>query len=77
MKYLHNMMKTVNYFGIKLTIEEHFKFLHTDPSGKVWASIKKPYIKNGILVIPVDFDFKVVAVVDLEDMNWTETLMEV
>ena len=44
MKYLHNM-KTVNYFDIKLTIEEHFKFLHTDPSGEVWASIKKPYIK--------------------------------
>ena len=45
MKYLHNM-KTVNYFDIKLTIEEHFKFLHTDPSGEVWASIKKPYIKK-------------------------------
>lgn len=76
MKYLHNM-KTVNYFDIKLTIEEHFKFLHTDPSGEVWASIKKPYIKNGIWAIPGDFDFKIVAEVDLEDMNWTETLMEV
>lgn len=43
----------------------------------MWASIKKPYIKNGIWAIPGDFDFKVVAEVDLEDMNWTETLMEV
>ena len=37
MKYLHKM-KTVNYFGLELTIEERFRFLHTDSNGEVWAT---------------------------------------
>lgn len=78
MKYLHKM-KTVNYFGLELTIEERFRFLHTDSNGEVWATEEKPHNHNGVMwaISPTEWGFKQIAEVDLEGMNWYDSLLEV
>ena len=78
MRYLHKM-KTVNYFGLELTIEERFRFLHTDSNGEVWATEERPHNKNGSIwtISPTEWAFKSIAEVDLEGMNWYDSLLEV
>lgn len=73
-----NSFKTVNYFGIKLTIDVKLRYLATTERGDVVAS------NNTLLLDPScgwlseweDFT-EIVAVVDLEGMDWKDTLVEV
>ena len=72
--------KTVNYFGIQLVVSQDTKYLVTTAKGEVIASEQIP---------DLDFDSDIgwlydwgaytvcVASVDLEGMDWKETLMEV
>ena len=81
MKHLYEM-KTINYFGLLLTMPSKYKFLSTDSNGKVWACTKQPYIHSNTNIWSniwcidyPDIDYIVIAQVDLEGLDWKETLM--
>jgi len=70
--------KTVNYFGIQLVVSQDTKYLVTNSEGHVIASEQKPEFdyKNGWCY---DWDEWITKItrVDLEGMDWKDTLMEV
>lgn len=73
-----NNFKTVDYFGIQLVVSICVKYLVTTKDGCVVTSQQKPEldINCGWLYDWQSFNEQV-AVVDLEGMDWTDTLMEV
>lgn len=73
-----NNFKTVDYFGVELCVNTGIKYLVTTPQGDVVASVDKPDSdpKLGWLYDYYAFS-KCVAKVDLEGMDWKDTLMEV
>lgn len=73
-----NDFKTVDYFGIELTIDNKLHYLATTNIGDVIAS-NNPLVldpKCGWLSEWEDFT-EIVATVDLEGMDWKDTLVEV
>ena len=68
-------MKDVDYHGLKLTVPERCKFLSSDKDGETWANEKRPqtmyehwsYKLNGYCI----------GTLDLEGMDWKETLIEI
>ena len=68
-------MKEVDYHGLKLTVPERCKFIASDADGETWAYELNPksfplhwgYIKNGYCI----------GALDLEGMDWKETLIEI
>ncbi len=70
--------KTVNYFGIQLTIRPDTKYLVVTKFGFVWASEQRPMFDDDLGWC---YDWELwadqVAEVDLEGMDWKDTLMEV
>lgn len=73
-----NDFKVVDYFGVELTIDNKLRYLATTERGDVVAS-------NSILTLDPSCgwlseweDFTdIIAVVDLEGLDWKDTLMEV
>lgn len=76
-----NKFKSVQYFNLNLVVPEETKYITVDQDGViiVWFGIEKPYIQQ--------FDFQVldwcgemieydVGEVDLEGMDWKDTLVE-
>lgn len=73
-------LKEVDYHGIKLTIMEGYKYIATDKDGHTWAYLFKPTeCKHfcGVFDSRHDDDPMLLCTVDLEEMNWRDTLMEV
>ncbi|WP_448512149.1 hypothetical protein [Photorhabdus laumondii] len=70
----------VKYFGIELSVPHWTKFIATDEMGLVFAYNMLPrteflcYERWGS--DSPSFQDEVIAVVDLEEMNWKETLVE-
>ncbi len=73
-----NDYKEVNYFGVTLAVDTTIKYLATTLNGDVVASIEKPDLDPscGWLYSWEAFS-TLIAVVDLEGMDWKDTLMEV
>lgn len=73
-----NDFKTVDYFGIQITVESDINYLATTSSGVVIAFEQEPELdpKCGWLSQWEDFTISV-ATVDLEGRDWKETLLEV
>jgi hypothetical protein len=76
-------LKTVEYFGLLLDVPHDTWYLATSPRGEVsaWSEGKPQAIKShnsGYWWSCSDHDcLGVVAVVDLEGMDWTQTAREV
>lgn len=70
--------KTVNYFGIQLTVSQDTKYLVTTRDGDIIASEQMPmfYDDLGWCYDWGEWCTKI-AKVDLEGMDWKYTLMEV
>jgi hypothetical protein len=68
-------MKEVDYHGLKLTVPERCKFIASDADGETWAYESSPtlhhlywdYCTYGYCIGPLD----------LEGMDWKETLIEI
>ena len=68
-------MKEVDYHGLKLTVPERCKFIASDADGETWSYGTKPdeydeawgYVKDSYCIGPLD----------LEGMDWKETLIEI
>lgn len=77
---LTTQFRTVDYFGIKLQVSEDVKFIATDEDGSVFTytsevePINQAWLRknNGELS-----HASKIAEVDLEGMNWHETLLEI
>lgn len=67
----------VNYFGIELLVPFWTKFIVTESKGIVLAWNKRPSQINGNWFSESpSSQYEIVAIVDLEDINWKETLVE-
>jgi hypothetical protein len=73
-----NKYKTVSYFGIDLIVADYIKFIVTNSRGEVYGSKDEPELdhQNGWLYDYYAFS-DYIASVDLEGMDWKDTLMEV
>lgn len=68
--------KNVNYFGLTLTVEKTAKFLATDADGTIYSFTVEPEISRIQKVVWVGKGTEWIAEVDLEGLNWQETLVE-
>ncbi len=70
--------KMVSYFGIMLVVDRSTKYLVTTESGNVIASVQKPELDPDVGWL-YDWDSHCVCIasVDLEGMDWKDTLMEI
>ncbi|NHB93548.1 hypothetical protein [Photorhabdus cinerea] len=67
----------VEYFGIELLVPHWTKFIVTENKGFVLAWNKKPsQLKGDWNSKSPRSQYEIVAIVDLEDMDWKETLIE-
>lgn len=71
---LINGQKQVEYFGLTLYVPDWVKWIATDANGEVFAYSK---ILNQWGDMFDGNDPKYITQVDLEGMDWRETLMEV
>ncbi|MGV8004275.1 hypothetical protein QPK14_21285 [Photorhabdus temperata subsp. temperata] len=70
--------KTVDYFGIQLTVLGSVEYLATDEDGLVCAYDECPRKDLCAWLASRDNPFYTpVAIVDLEDMDWKDTLVQV
>ncbi|MEK9497116.1 hypothetical protein V2H77_11745 [Photorhabdus sp. P32] len=71
----------VNYLGIELSAPHWTKFIATDEMGLVFACNMLPNIEFNCYERwgsdSTSFRDEVIAVVDLEGMDWKETLVEI
>ncbi|RAW91015.1 MULTISPECIES: hypothetical protein [unclassified Photorhabdus] len=71
----------VNYFGIELSAPHWTKFIATDESGLVFACNMLPRTEFNCYERwdsdSPSFRDEIIAVVDLEEMDWKETLVEI
>ncbi|MCT8345118.1 MULTISPECIES: hypothetical protein [Photorhabdus] len=71
----------VNYFGIELSVPHWTKFIATDESGLVFACNMLPRTEFNCYERwdsdSPSFRDEIIAVVDLEEMDWEETLVEI
>lgn len=73
----YKLTRTVEYFGLTLNITRKSGWISTDKTGEAWFSEHKPY-----LTLDCQFDYfwrvtdTLIADVDLEDMDWKDTLRE-
>lgn len=73
--------KQIEYFGLTLTVPDEAKYISIDQDGEiiVWFSIHKPYVRMYTWGVEdwvgevIEFDL---GQVDLEDLDWRETLVE-
>lgn len=73
-----NSFKTVDYFGVMLAVGDNIRYLATTKDGDVIAFDQKParHMELGWLSACESFIVSI-AKVDLEGMDWKDTLMEV
>ncbi len=72
--------KKVNYFGLIIVIPWFANYLAVDQDGTLNAFQNKPILnEKGLFwwTDPTCEQFQQIAVVDLEDMDWKETLIKV
>ncbi|OCQ53617.1 hypothetical protein Ppb6_01243 [Photorhabdus australis subsp. thailandensis] len=68
----------VNYFGIELSVPHWTKFIAMDEIGLALAWNKKPSQLKGYWDSEsLQSQYEIVAIVDLEDIDWKETLVEI
>ncbi|PQQ22299.1 hypothetical protein [Photorhabdus hindustanensis] len=68
----------VNYFGIELLAPFWTKFIVTENKGIVLAWNKKPSQINGNWFSESpSSQYEIVAIIELEGMDWKETLVEI
>lgn len=73
-----NDFKVVDYFGVMLGVNVDIKYLVTTPQGGVVASVNKPELDPELDWLYEWEDLNIcIATVDLEGMDWKDTLMEV
>lgn len=69
--------KTVNYFGLSLTVPLFAKYISTDRDGEVWCFNEEPELCDEFWDSRLYGTPKVrVATVNLHGLDWTETLRE-
>ena len=68
--------KTVDFHGIGLTVSKDANFLAADYNGKVWGYKNDKPRKNHKTECWTGHACGQVAIVDLEGMDWRETLIE-
>lgn len=67
--------KTVDYFGLQLTVPLFINFIATDSDGEVYGYENKPY--DDVYWEPDgdnDLDYYIIATVNLHGLDWRETL---
>lgn len=74
--------KDVNFFGVTLTIPDCVDYLACDKNGTVWGYEElSPNISHRhgkwFAQDVEDYDYYEIAHVDLEGLDWTQTLIEV
>ncbi|MCC8376503.1 MULTISPECIES: hypothetical protein [Photorhabdus] len=73
--------KTVDYFGIQLTVLRFIKYLAADKDGIIYAYLKEPRSNDGLWLesssATFDYFSMPVAIVDLKDIDWKDTLVKV
>lgn len=75
------LMKQIEYFGLTLNVPEEAKYISVDTDGEiiVWFGIYKPYVRMYTLDVEdwvgevIEYDL---GQVDLEGVDWRETLVE-
>ncbi|NHB89932.1 hypothetical protein [Photorhabdus tasmaniensis] len=68
----------VKYFGIELSVPFWTKFIVTDHNGIVSAQNEKPLQSNGSWISEsVQYQYEIVAIVDLENVDWKDTLIQI
>jgi len=75
MKRLEGKDKKINYFGIELYIYHEVEYLTTDQDGEVTAHYDKPVCCHELYYWHSENEWHICNV-DLEGMDWKETLME-
>jgi|AGFT01.1.fsa_nt_gi hypothetical protein len=74
-------MKTVQYFNLTLTVPEDTKYISVDQDGEIilWMDVVKPYVKLYHFNVSdwcgevIEYDM---GQVDLEEMDWKDSLRE-
>lgn len=71
------MFKEVNFFGLELMVYSRAKFICCDADGGVYSFDDKPKadLKQNLWLGTLNTNW--VAEVDLEGMDWRETLVEI
>lgn len=76
-----NQTKPVKYFGLYLNVPYTANYIATDEDGMVWCYDNKPEINKFYsdcwTYRGYDNNFIEIAEVDLEGMDWKDTLMEI
>lgn len=76
MKLLSNCYKKVKYFGMELIVPQYTKYITVDAYGIVCVYARKPQEGFGSsFMAPLNTKYEMVAVVDLEGMDWRDTLV--
>lgn len=68
--------KRVEYFGLPLTVPFWAKYLGTDKDGELYAYESEP-AKDRESWYLFDMNLQMIGLVDLEGLNWSESLVEV
>ena len=67
--------RKVEYFGLTLTVPNDCEYIATDKSGKVYAYTNRPEDRHSTWATYADYVY--IADVDLEGMDWRDTLQKV
>lgn len=70
------LTKQVKYFGLILSVPKWTSYVGTDTDGEVWAFGIEP-LNDGYEWYMCEAYCQLVATVNLEGLNWSETLVEV
>lgn len=72
------VLKTVDYFGIPLTIYDEIMWLATDENGRIYGYTVKPALSDNVwLAKNLASDWFYIGNVDLEDLDWKDTLLKI
>lgn len=80
MKLLHKKdLLRLEYFGIELEVPFWASWIAVDYQGRVWIFADKPVkgFGNSSYMPPLGSRYDKIAIVDLEGMNWEDTLVKV
>ncbi|NHB87842.1 hypothetical protein [Photorhabdus tasmaniensis] len=77
-KSLTTETKNVDYFGIQLTVLRLVEYLATDEDGLIYAYREEPKLDDWAwLASKFDSFCMPVAIVDLENVDWKDTLIQI
>lgn len=76
MKLLDKDLKLIEYFEIELYVPFWASWIAADSHGRIWVFATKPVKGFGnSYMSPIGSRYDRIAIVDLEGMNWEETLV--